>query len=194
MRIYIWEDGSFICMQSRGSGADDYRVRDAEAADEKALRRMAIELQKHVEGCNPDIWRASQEGLDYLGNTLIEALSNRDCRVLVAADPAGKVMGFAKASVRVLDRYGGITVGRIDRAYVLDGHRGGGIGSALVECLCDFFGSRGADDISVRYVVGNPEAEDFWDGLGFSPRIEIGGIDRDTLLDRLRERGSEVSS
>jgi GNAT superfamily N-acetyltransferase len=46
-----------------------------------------------------------------------------------------------------------------------------GVGRRLVEELCGFFDSTGAEQVTLRYIVGNGEAESFWTELGFKPII-----------------------
>ena len=64
-------------------------------------------------------------------------------------------------------------------------HRRGGVGSCLVAELCRFFAAEGVRDISLRYVVGNEEASQFWAALGFAPRIVTTGAERRTVEKRL---------
>ncbi len=154
-------------------------------ADSDSLRTMAERLQRHVEKTNPWIWRPSSEGIRILGDELVAMISGKDCCVVVAEDPGDRAVGFAAGRVRSLERCGGMVAGSIERIYVEKQWRGRGIGSALVGQLCGFFRENEAGDLSVRYVVGNLEAQRFWERLGFQPRIVIAGIDREDLEKRL---------
>jgi hypothetical protein len=40
--------------------------------------------------------------------------------------------------------------------------------------LCKFFNSNKAENLTVRYIVGNKEAEHFWGKLGFEAIITTG--------------------
>jgi len=164
----------------------DYSIRAATASDAEALVEMAAELQRYVERCNPSIWRPSEEGLHASGLDLVASVSSRDDRVLIATT-GNRPVAFAQGKVMVKERYGDMIVGSIERLYVKDGHRGRGIGSALVGSLCDFFRTRDVCDVSVRYVAGNRTAERFWGKLSFAPRIVIAGTDPTTLSARIRE-------
>jgi GNAT superfamily N-acetyltransferase len=62
-------------------------------------------------------------------------------------------------------------VGHIMQSFVKPGLRGRGVGTALVTALLDWFRKRRVEDVSLRYVVGNRRAEQFWKGLGFRPLI-----------------------
>ena len=55
--------------------------------------------------------------------------------------------------------------------YVVKQFRRKGVGRRLMKELCKFFNSNKAEDLTVRYVVGNREAENFWRKLGFEPII-----------------------
>ena len=39
----------------------------------------------------------------------------------------------------------------------------------MVEALCRFFDSEGVEEVTLRYVVGNTVAEQFWTKLSFKP-------------------------
>ncbi|MBO3803684.1 MAG: hypothetical protein JTT11_07450, partial [Candidatus Brockarchaeota archaeon] len=57
-------------------------------------------------------------------------------------------------------------------------------GKRLVKGLCRFFRQEGVEEVTVRYAVGNEEAEGFWKGLGFKPVI----IAANTRLEELARR------
>lgn len=196
-RYGIW--ANYKCMsrsnrsmtgQRSGGMREVYRIRLATTSDADALVEMALELQRHVERCNPRIWHPSEEGLTASGLDLVSSISNPDYEVLLATSPQQTPVAFAQGKVVVKQRYDDMIVGSVERLYVRPEHRGRGIGSALVMGLCDFFRQHGGSDISVRYVVGNQEAERFWGNLGFAPRIQIAGIDREVLVNRLGKRAS----
>lgn len=68
--------------------------------------------------------------------------------------------------------------GVVDQLFVQPRYRRAGVGSALVAELCRYFARQGVDDISLRYVAGNHEAQSFWVALGFRPRIVTVGASR----------------
>jgi GNAT superfamily N-acetyltransferase len=69
----------------------------------------------------------------------------------------------------------------VDQAFVRADHRRAGVGKQLVARLCHFFAAEEVEDISLRYVVGNAEADAFWSAIGFSPRIITSGATRETV-------------
>jgi len=46
-----------------------------------------------------------------------------------------------------------------------------GIGRRLMKGLVEFFNSNKAEHLTVRYIIGNKEAEGFWRKLGFESII-----------------------
>jgi GNAT superfamily N-acetyltransferase len=55
--------------------------------------------------------------------------------------------------------------------YVVKELRRKGVGRRLVKELCKFFKSNKVEDLTVRYIIGNKEAEGFWRKLGFESII-----------------------
>jgi GNAT superfamily N-acetyltransferase len=66
-------------------------------------------------------------------------------------------------------------------------HRNRGIGTSLVCSLLEK-PTRGAQDITIRIVTGNAEAETFWKGLGFNPRIIVANAKPHKLLSALSKK------
>jgi len=46
----------------------------------------------------------------------------------------------------------------------------------LVKELCRFFNSNKVENLTVRYIIGNKEAEGFWRKLGFETIIVTSGV------------------
>jgi hypothetical protein len=44
--------------------------------------------------------------------------------------------------------------------------------------MTQFFAQHDVEDVSLRYVAGNKQAQAFWTALGFSPRIITAGAGR----------------
>lgn len=47
----------------------------------------------------------------------------------------------------------------------------------MIRHVCEFFDSEGVEDVTLRYIIGNKEAERFWEKLGFKPVITTAKID-----------------
>ncbi len=98
---------------------------------------------------------------------ILSVMGNQECRVLVGVED-GVVVGYINGSVRsgapiFLNRI----YGNIDDLYVAESCRRLGIGTQLVESLLGWFGSKGITTYQTSYSVRNPEAEAFWQSMGF---------------------------
>jgi len=83
--------------------------------------------------------------------------------------------------------------------FVEEPYRRRGVGTRLVLALCQFFAAHGVEDISLRYVIGNRQAERFWNRLGFEPRIITVGARRQDVERKIcgigwKETGEAKSS
>lgn len=158
-------------------------IRKAKASDRNKLLRMRLRMQEHMEAANTGIWRITEEGRRQIWPEVEETLNDEEDRVLVAEEE-GIIMGFAHGRVVSRETYTPRTVGHIDMIYVEPAQRRQGIGSGLVRELCGYFRERGVDEVNLRYVLGNEEAEEFWRFLGLTPVIQTAN----TLLEALEEK------
>jgi GNAT superfamily N-acetyltransferase len=104
--------------------------------------------------------------------------AQREARLIVARDAAGRVVGFA-----LLDRVGGIPY--LEEVDVEPNFGRRGIGRSLVLASCDWARAQGSDRITLstfRDVAWNAP---FYARLGFD---EIPGTDLSIALRRLREK------
>lgn len=171
--------------QNMGEGAKPCSIRIAGEPDIESLAEMALSLQVHVETSNPGIWRLNDIGRREIRVEMIRLLSDPEAQVLVAVDTMDKAVGFAIGRVLHRDKYDLKTVGSIERIFVKEECRRCGLGKKLVMGLCNLFEERGANEITLRYVIGNEEGERFWKGLGFKAKIEVAGINRRALVKNL---------
>jgi GNAT superfamily N-acetyltransferase len=102
----------------------------------------------------------------------------------------GETIGFAQGEVASRGDYAPRTVGHISLLYVTKKFRRKGVGRRLVKGPCGFYSSNKADHLTVRYIIGNEEAEGFWAQLGFEPIISTGA----TYLKELDSRLKPVES
>lgn len=161
-----------------------YVIRPARKADLDRLSELLLALQDHIEAANPDLWRLRPEARHNLKGQLAGRLRAEDSLALVAEDKAGGVIGVIFGRIVVNNRYTPSRAGQIDQAFVHPDHRRRGLGRRLVSELCRFFAAQGVDDISLRYAVGNSGAIQFWQSLGFEPRIVTAGVGLETLRQR----------
>jgi len=162
-----------------------YTVRPARREDLDRLEELYLALQDHLEASNPDVWQKSQEARRALRAQIANRLKGNDSLTLVAEHDEDGVVGVVNGRVVTNSHYVPSRAGTIDQAFVRHDHRRGGVGAALVAAMCRFFAAQGVDDLSLRYVVGNEEAADFWTALGFQPRIVTSGASRGKVEERL---------
>lgn len=163
-----------------------YTLRPARATDLDRLVELLLALQDHVEGSNPNLWHMKPDARQNLRPQIAARLETGDGRALVAEHDQDGVIAVIFGRIVVNNRYTPSRAGQVDQAFVHADHRQMGVGSRLVALLCCFFATEGVEDVSLRYVAGNEEAEAFWTALGFAPRIVTAGVARQELERRLR--------
>jgi GNAT superfamily N-acetyltransferase len=166
-----------------------YTIRRAAKADLDRLVVLLLALQDHLEASNPDLWRMSPEARSQLKGRLAARLGARNGCVLVAEHVQDGVVGVIFGRVVTSTRYDPSRAGSVDQAFVRADHRRAGAGARLVAGLCRFFADEGVDDLTLRYVCANEEAAGFWTALGVSPRITTAGARRQSVVERLNQRG-----
>jgi GNAT superfamily N-acetyltransferase len=72
--------------------------------------------------------------------------------------------------------------------FIEKSHRRRCIGTQLIHELCKYFEAENIQNITLRYVLGNQEAEAFWHHLGFTPIIHTAYTDLETLHSRVRNQ------
>jgi ribosomal protein S18 acetylase RimI-like enzyme len=162
-----------------------YTIRRAQPADVSCLLELRRELQDHMEGANPDLWRMTAEARGGLRSRIAGRLKDARACVLVAEHRDDGVVGLVSGRIVTNKRYTPSRAGIVDQAYVRPKHRRRGLGSRLVSELCRFFSAEGVTDITLRFVAGNEQAAGFWTALGFAPRIVIAGAGLDATRSRL---------
>jgi GNAT superfamily N-acetyltransferase len=149
----------------------NWSIREANEANIERLIELRLALQDHMERCNSRIWRLSAQGREGAGEHLSQIFSDENAVIFVAVSDDGEIVGMIIGRIETSDKYVPSTAGTIRLLFVSESWRRRGIGSGLVRRLYQFFASRGIEAISVRYVVGNDEAVQFWTKIGFKPII-----------------------
>jgi len=163
-------------------------VRRATCSDVEKLTELRILLQQHCEESNRLIWRITAEGKALLREKLEKELADNKRQTLVAV-MNGEIIGFIQGGAENRIDYLPRTIGSISTVYVIGKFRRKGVGRMLVKRLCEFFSSEGVEDVTLRYIIGNKEAERFWKELGFRSVITAAK----TVLDELKS-GTPVSN
>ena len=149
---------------------DNLAIKRAAPSDVQRIVELRLLAQEHMEKSNPLIWRITEEGERLLRQKVENDLANVNIHVLLA-EVDGEVIGYIQGEVICRSEYKPRIVGHVSLAYVMKRFRRKGIGSRLVKELCRFFDSNRIENLTVRYVIGNKEAEGFWKKLGFQSII-----------------------
>jgi GNAT superfamily N-acetyltransferase len=159
---------------------DNLTVRVATVGDLDVLVWLRVDLQRHVQSCSPRMWR---RGENELRQEVSEMIADVDGRTMLAV-VAKRIVGFAYG--KVLRRSTEIhnIVGSIQAIFVEEEYRNRGVGSQLAEELCSFFASQNVEEVTLRYAIGNKEAERFWSSRGFVPVIAVAN----TILKEFRDK------
>jgi GNAT superfamily N-acetyltransferase len=154
---------------------DNMIVREAVLDDLDALVELQSLLQVHCERSDGLVWRITEEGKRLLRQKLKDVLEDEESRVFIA-EADGETVGYASGQASCREDYLPRRVASISNVFVRGEYRKRGVGRRLVMELCRFFDSTGAEQVTLRYIVGNGEAESFWTKLGFKPIIITASI------------------
>jgi len=160
-----------------------YSIRIAKESEIDCFVEMRLALQAHLEESNPELWRLSDEGKEQFKEKFTELISDPDAQMLLAINDEEHAVGMAVGKIHRNPKCIPNISGSIEQLFVKEEYRRHGVGTEFVLALCEFFSSQGAEDICVRYVVGNREGEEFWQLLGFQDRIVTAGVKRQRLLE-----------
>jgi len=164
-------------------------IRKATPSDIDKLVQLRLLLQQHCEESNPMIWHMTEEGKTILKQRVQNELSTNNSHVLIA-EMNGEIIGSAHGEITHRTDYTPKTVGSISTVYVVREFRKRGVGALLVKQLCELFDAEGVEDVTLRYIIGNKEAEAFWRKLGFKPIITTAK----TSLKELKNKTSSMNT
>jgi predicted GNAT family acetyltransferase len=145
-------------------------IRKATPSDIDRLVQLRLLLQQHCEESNPMIWHMTREGETILRQKVQNEISADNSHVLVA-EMNGQIIGSAYGEIIHRTDYTPETVGSISTVYVIREFRKKGFGTLLVKRLCELFDAEDVEDVTLRYIIGNKEAEAFWKKLGLKSII-----------------------
>jgi GNAT superfamily N-acetyltransferase len=124
---------------------------------------------------------------DEVGAKYREAMANPDAVVLVAADDDGEVVGMAYGESRTPSRFSDERALELSAVVVRSGYRGRGVGRVLVQEAAGFARERGIAWIELKTFSPNRGAMEFWENLGFAPRVVQLTTPTGDLLERLAQ-------
>lgn len=158
-------------------------IREARKSDLDALVSLRVALQRHVEQSNPHLWQLTDEG-ETIMKKEVKTMLEEEGKSTIVAQTNEKLVGFACGNIQEHERYSPRRAGQIETIFVRNDWRRRGIGTQLVSALCRFFDSKNIQEITLRFALGNKEAENFWKTLGFQPLI----VTVNTRLETLKEK------
>jgi GNAT superfamily N-acetyltransferase len=128
---------------------------------------------------------------DEVGEKYREAMNNPDAVVLVVVeddegDP-GEVVGMAYGEARTPSRFSDERALELSGVVVRAGFRGRGVGRELVAEAARFASDRGIAWIELKTFAPNRGAMEFWEDLGFAPRVVQLTAPTRSLLERLAD-------
>jgi len=139
-------------------------------SDVESIVELRLLSQEHFEKSNALIWRLTEEGKKLLKQRVENDLADKNTRVLLA-ELDDNIIGLVQGTVECRSDYMPKRVGQVSLAHVVKRFRRKGVGRRLVKELCRFFNSNKVENLTVRYIIGNKEAEGFWRKLGFETII-----------------------
>jgi GNAT superfamily N-acetyltransferase len=128
---------------------------------------------------------------DEVGEKYREAMNNPDAVVLVVVEDdeadQGEVVGMAYGEARTPSRFSDERALELSGVVVRAGFRGRGVGRELVAEAARFASDRGIAWIELKTFAPNRGAMEFWEDLGFAPRVVQLTAPTGGLLERLAE-------
>jgi ribosomal protein S18 acetylase RimI-like enzyme len=158
------------------------KVRQATPDDVPALVALFQELDRMQSD-----WRVftPRPGFyDEVGDKYRESIEKQNAVVLVAEDD-GEVVGMAYGEVRVPSRFSDERALELSGVVVRSGFRGRGVGRELVHEAARFAQERDVEWIELKTFAPNQGAMEFWETLGFTPRVVQLTQTTDALLETL---------
>jgi GNAT superfamily N-acetyltransferase len=161
------------------------KVRQATPEDVPALVALFQELDRMQAD-----WRVftPRPGFfDEVGEKYREAMNKGDAVVLVVEDDEGEAVGMAYGEARTPSRFSDERALELSGVVVRAGYRGRGVGRELVQEAARFAADRGIAWIELKTFSPNRGAMEFWENLGFEPRVIQLTTPTRELLERLAE-------
>ncbi|MDX1581065.1 MAG: GNAT family N-acetyltransferase [Alphaproteobacteria bacterium] len=168
---------------------DDIIIREAEAADVPHLVTFLIKLDAHVAGVEPELLSLTSVGKQQLTRRIESFIDEPGKLLLVAQTAEGELIGMGNihiwhfADIWVNPERKGLRSGYIDDIWVEPAYRSAGIARRLLKDLLDYAAEQEINELTLEYALHNPEADAFWEKLGFKPT----GVRASGWLSEVRE-------
>ena len=161
-------------------------TRPATKSDLDTILTFRKRLQRHLTDSNPRIWRRDTESPALRDEALDEITGPGRWTIIAEHNhtPIGHISG--RAITRTDEEPA--TIGAITTMWVEPNHRNRGVGTTLVRSLLQKLTQAGAQDITLRIVNGNTEAQRFWAGLGLQPTITVANAQPASILEAITKK------
>lgn len=148
-------------------------IREYNPSDQEFLSAAMTILQQYLVGLDPNgtMLCPPDCGVPY-AEELIQKVQQGDGRIAIAFiddEPVGVVVGVIKHKSGPTSKI--TTEGEVLELFVVEEHRGLGIGSQLMQWIEEFFRLSGCEVVSVAVFAPNVEARDLYKRLGYSNRV-----------------------
>lgn len=162
-----------------------YPIRMATPDDVPTLVEMCHQLQAHITEKNPALftmapgWRQKRE--EFYKTCIADA----DRHLVVGCAEDGTVFGMGLGTVVNNPNFSPQRFGSIDDFWIAPYRRRQGIGTKLINHLLRFFRHRSVEALTLSFAVGNVEAQNFWNKLGFHPALVMSNANLSAVEERL---------
>jgi len=145
------------------------KVRQATPEDVPSLVALFQELDRMQADWR--VFTPRPGSYDEVGAKYHEAMNNAEAVVLVVVDDEGEVVGMAYGEARTPSRFSDERALELSGVVVRAGYRGRGVGRELVAEAARFAEERGIAWVELKTFAPNRGAMEFWEDLGFAPRV-----------------------
>ena len=146
-------------------------IREATKDDIEVLVEFRRLLQTFMTELNPNLFGLAPGWEGKKREQYATTIGDPQKYLIVACLGANAPVGMGLASIVAHPDFLPPQFGYVDDIWVAPDSRKSGVGSRIADSLMAFFDLMGVDHITLNYVVGNPEAEQFWLKRGFEPVV-----------------------
>lgn len=150
-------------------------IREYRETDRSDLVRMMEELEDYLVSIDTLHWRRRLPAYGESYTTRLLASIQKHQGIIYVAEEAGAVIGCIAGAIYVhtpeeLLEHNVSSTGRIRELHICEGHRGKGIGSALMARMEEYFKEHGCEVSRTEVLTDNKHAHEFYEKLGYQDR------------------------
>lgn len=145
---------------------EGYSIRTGRREDARAAAELWMQSAGEHAGYD-SVYETARDAEKTMRHFLADLAASRHSFLFVAEGEGG-VVAFVSGELREgSPTFRSRTWASVDDVYVAPGHRGNGIGHALIERVATWARERGAQGVSLQVAAGNARARKFYERLGF---------------------------